>query len=308
MSHDEFHKLVAEEVQKSQGGGTTFEHGNGANTMFNDTITSNTETITMPIHFQGTLAHFSTPEGSKWTPGNSNSKLVHVGVPTDLAGDFVKDKNDATMKRRVLSGAVVTHFGNSSPVPIGIKFSGLPVTNPCATHHTTDVDLLIPPETKTLTQIDHKLYESHFDPSHPMKLINSGWGNITKQSIENSILSKMPVAWKLKTDSPIAEFLNYKGKINSDNFSTVGQSSAPEAYLVRAPVAEEATRELLHELSQTPFHNPSGISATIHRLDAPWTEPKIAGSFNHPSLAPDHQPENICANLVLKYDLYPVNN
>jgi hypothetical protein len=311
MNNEEFQKIVEEEIKKTNGGFNTHGQDHSGGSLFPGNQSNHKETIVMPISFHGTLDHFSKNKGAEWTPDSSHPKIVHAGIPNDLAGDFVKDST-GVMKRRVLTSATIGHVKNTSPVPIGIKFENLPSTSVLVTTKgSKDVDFIIPPETN-LTRVDHNIYESNHRPEYINNLLTTGWGGITKKTINNSISEKLghkeSVAWKITPNSPIVEYMHFKNRLNDKNFAVVSKDGHnPDHYLIQGDVASTAKNDLLKELELTPFHNPSEIKATIYRMDSPsWTDTKIGGSFNHASLMPNQQTENIVAHLHLNYDLYPV--
>lgn len=258
------------------------------------------EEMLLPISFHNTMNGFQEGIGTKWSIHPDDlSNLKNVG-----SGDFVY--GNGKKYRLALEEARIKNLYNSSQVPVGLKFSGLPVSAKCVDSKCRGVDIVIPPASNSA--IDHVIYKSEWKPHEIAALISNGWGNLTKKSIDDSVINKGPAAWKLNHDSPIVSVMASNKVADGTNLQYIqGDANAVGYHLARAGEAEKYHNILHNELGYMPFTNPYQISATIHRMDTPqWSSTKIGETINHPGIIPT-TPEYIGANLHLKYKLFPVD-
>lgn len=267
------------------------------------------EKFRVAISFHGSFNDFKQGVGNTWEMEQGSSKIKSQG--SEKPGDYVVG-NDGHTYRRLLTNASIQNIKNSSPVAVGIKFIGLPVTSHCLVKSGhPEVDLVIPPETHQLTQVNESIHENEWDAQGIMSIVEGGWASCGKEDVKNSILEKGKIGWKLTDISPIVGYAMSRRKINENTlFEIPDKKKGKITYLMDANLAENIERDLYRNFDTLPFHDPEGVKATLVRMDSPekWTEPKIGGSINHPTLRTSmSNPEYIGCELVLNYALWQIS-
>jgi hypothetical protein len=260
-----------------------------------------TFTVTVPIEFTGTLESFDKQGTPTWIP------KTHSKVGNHIVNDIYTG-SDGNQYRRILVRAEIAHYRNGLPFSVGVKFNGIPNTS---TVYGVDKDVDYPMLPESAGSPDERLHLNDWNEEGMKRLAEAGWSTFTEKDITDSVLEKGKIGWKLKDGSPILDFGVQRGQLNKENTLVIPSNRTKEkVYCVEAPIAQKLHNELINEYNGLPFHNPNGMSATLHRLDGEkWASGKVGGignSYNHPGLNPKTTVENVGVLLRLTYQNWGV--
>lgn len=288
-------ELVGDIVVSDANGGVTSIQQQKDKLLPQQSIQHTLETVYIPAQLNASLLDLDNDKkgersvwsldiGKKWTSpsGGKGGKEKEVSSAPAPAVDpeFIYGA-DGLRYRRVLENASIVSLRNTSPVPVSIKFTGIPLNQntKVMTHYPVEnPDWIIAPKTVKKEKLDQTLYNTDLNINDVGVLVDHGWGRLTPAVIDSTIKSKQSGVWDLHENSPLLQHLanNHMDKLDKDNFREVKKPGEPTLYLVSEQIASGAYNELKEIMDQTPFHNPTRIQIKFSRADNPksWVSPK----------------------------------
>jgi len=170
----------------------------------------------------------------------------------------------------ILVSSEITQIQNTSPVPVGIKFDGMPVNHTVVTGSGKDFHLVIPPETRQPKAENIMIYRTQDIPGGFTEQDLKGWDAHNSESIAASVVKKDKAAgiWTIAASSPIIAAAIADG-ISENSMAIMQSVYDPEVkyVCVKASLGEKYLKLATDYRNSMPFEDISKISATIYRED-----------------------------------------
>lgn len=261
--------------------------------------------IQIPINFSGTLTAFENniDDAIVWKPKETTLKVGNA-----MKTDHITTEN-GDQYRRMLVEASIIGVQNTLPFPVGVKFSGLPISSSVYGTGDHDVDIVLRPESNDTTKIN--LHINDWGQEQLANLKETGWMHFQKGSIDASITEKGAAAWTMEEKSPIMLFGKQNGMLDKTNtyIIPIEKEANKKVYIMKADVASSIRDKLMAEYNKLPFHSPSAVSAKLVRIDnKKWSDTKvgIGASVAHPALNPSKNTESVFLDVRLVYQNWKI--
>ena len=250
--------------------------------------------VLVQAHFSGTPKDFdSRPEFTKWKGGQVFQGDCIVGA-------------DGARYRPVLVSANIVSYKNELPYRVGIKLNGMQTS--LKTMHAIGAPV----------GINYALHANVVQPAHPnginlytndwqeggiSYLVDLGWGDMTMNGVEKSIASKTEHAWHLNVGSPIMAYMVQNKTITPNEYREIVKDNGTKEIVVPASKCKATVDQMSQILAELPFHNPSQLEVSIHRMDKkPWSD--NSGEFAHFN---PKENANLHIDFKLGYQLFKIS-